>query len=61
MHSARAEKSASVRHVAGSIASGRIICRKAQATALAAGLEATARLTDDERATLAALLRKIYT
>ena len=29
-------------------------------TALAAGLEATSRLTDEERATLATLLRKIY-
>ena len=34
--------------------------RKAQATALAAGLEATARLSDAERATLDTLLRKIY-
>ncbi len=39
---------------------GRSFMKKAQATALAAGLEATARLTDDERATLATLLRKIY-
>ena len=39
---------------------GRRFMKKAQATALAAGLEATARLTDDERATLATLLRKIY-
>ena len=39
---------------------GRSFTKKAQATALAAGLEATARLTDEERATLASLLRKIY-
>lgn len=41
-------------------APGRSFVKKAQATALAAGLEATARLTDAERATLATLLRKIY-
>lgn len=41
-------------------AQGRSFMKKAQATALAAGLEATARLTDEERATLATLLRKIY-
>jgi sulfoxide reductase catalytic subunit YedY len=34
--------------------------RPGKLPALAAGLEATARLTDDERATLATLLRKIY-
>ena len=39
---------------------GRSFMKKAQATALAAGLEATARLTDEERATLTRLLRKIY-
>ncbi len=39
---------------------GRSFMKKAQATALAADLEATARLSDEERATLAALLRKIY-
>ena len=39
---------------------GRSFTKKAQATARAAGLEATARLTDEERATLASLLRKIY-
>lgn len=39
---------------------GRSLVKKAQATALAAGLEATSRLTDEERATLATLLRKIY-
>jgi DNA-binding MarR family transcriptional regulator len=39
---------------------GRRFMKKAQATALAAGIEATSRLTDDERATLATLLRKIY-
>ncbi len=39
---------------------GRSFLKKAQATALAAGLEATARLNDEERATLAMLLRKIY-
>jgi DNA-binding MarR family transcriptional regulator len=41
-------------------ATGRSFMKKAQATALAAGLEATARLTDEERATLTRLLRKIY-
>ena len=41
-------------------AQGASFTRKAQATALAAGLEATARLSDDERATLDTLLRKIY-
>ena len=41
-------------------AQGGSFTRKAQATALAAGLEATARLSDDERATLDTLLRKIY-
>ena len=39
---------------------GRSFTKKAQATALAAGLEATASLTDEERATLATLLRKVY-
>lgn len=41
-------------------AQGVSFTKKAQATALAAGLEATARLTEDERATLDVLLRKIY-
>ena len=39
---------------------GRSLMKKAQATALAAGLEATVRLTERERTTLARLLRKIY-
>lgn len=39
---------------------GRRFMAQAQATAMDAGLEATARLTDGERATLATLLRKIY-
>lgn len=39
---------------------GHSFVKKAQATALAAGLEATQRLTDEERATLGTLLRKIY-
>ena len=41
-------------------AQGSSFTRKAQAIALAAGLEATARLTEAERATLDVLLRKIY-
>lgn len=39
---------------------GRRVFAEARATAMDAGLEATARLTEDERATLAALLRKVY-
>lgn len=41
-------------------AAGRGLLKRARATAQAAGLEATSRLSERERATLARLLRKIY-